>query len=61
MQLTREQLIEIYAMSEITCEQCNNYTGTRDFFSSVCKVTGEEIEDGGMVCNCGAFVEYEES
>ncbi len=60
MKLTNEQFEEIYKMSEITCEHCNNYTGTRDLFSSVCEVTKEEIEDSGMVCNCSAFVKYKE-
>ena len=60
MVFTNKNLEKIYIMSELTCEQCDNYSGVRDYFSSICNVTGEEIEDSGMVCNCGCFVKFEE-
>jgi hypothetical protein len=51
---------EIDKMRELTCEQCNNYTGTKDIFSSECEITGETINDSGMVCNCDSFSKFEE-
>ncbi len=60
MPLTNEQIEYLNVISELTCEHCKNYTGTRDVFSSVCLITKEEIPNSGTVCDCGGFEKFEE-